>query len=451
MNLIDEEFIQPKKVNKPKNATKILLVLIVLVTIAIIAIICIMAALKKDPFRVTLDGEANAEIKQLLLIEEDDVKVPIKEIAPYLGYSAYNGDYINKSEETDKCYVESKNEIVNFVANSNKIEKINPSTMESSYYEIDEPVKMISGKLYISPKGMSKAFNVYYEYNKAKNKIIIQTMSYIIDIYVNEATELGFKGISDDYDDAKASIDDLVITIDSKGKYGIYDMANNKEILEAKYDNISYIPVSNEFLITSNGKMGIKDAQGKDIIKTKYQDIELISQDTKLYIIEQDDRYGVIDKNENVVIPAVFDKIGIDIKKFESNNIKNKFIILDYYIPVMRDSKWALFDINGQQLTKLNYDGFGCIITSGKNAKSALTIPSYDLIVAKKDKKYYLINREGTELGNGVDFEAIYLEIEAGKTTYYITRNEKTVDIEKIMERLLNMKKTSNIKRVPFL
>ncbi|MBO4292849.1 MAG: WG repeat-containing protein [Clostridia bacterium] len=443
MNIFDEELVKPKKENKSKKTTKILLVLIILVTIAIIVVMCLMAALKKNPLVVTLDEKNNAELKSILLIEDNDVKIPIKEIAPLLGYDSFNGDYINKSEETDKCYVESKNEIVNFVANSNKIEKIDPQTMESSYYEIDEPVKSISGKLYISPKGMTKAFNVYYEYDEKKNKIIIQTMEYIIGLYNKKAIELGFKEISNDFNDAKASIDDIVITIDTKGKYGIYDMDNKEELLEAKYDKISYIPTSNEFLITSNGKMGIKDAKGKDVIKTKYQDIELISQSSKLYIIKQDDRYGIIDKNDNAVLPAVFDKIGIDLKNFDKNNLKNKYILLDYFIPVMRDNKWGLFDLTGKQLTKLSYDGFGCIISSGKNSKSTIVISDYDIIVAKKDKKYCLIDREGKELGNGVDFEAVFLEIEAGKTTYYVTRNEQTVDFEKIAEKLLK-KITSN-------
>ena len=440
MNIFDEELVKPKKENKSKKTTKILLVLIILVTLAIIVVMCLMAALKKEPLVVTLDGKNNSEFKKLMLIEENEVKIPIKDIAPLLGYTGFNGDYINKSEETDKCYVESKNEIVNFIANSNKIEKIDPKTMESSYYEIDEPVKSVSGKLYISPKGMMKAFNVYYEYNEKKNKIIIQTMEYIIGLYNEKAQELGFKEISSEFNDAKVSIDDLVITIDSRGKYGVYDMANNNEILETKYDKISYIPVSNEFLITSNGKMGIKDAQGKDVIKTKYQDISLISQSTKLYVIKQDDRYGVIDKNDTIVIPAAFDSIGIDIKKFEENNLKNKYLLLDYYIPVMKDKKWAIYDLSGKQLTKLDYDSLGCSVSSSKTAKSTIIIPQYDLIVGKKDKKYYLIDREGKELGNGVDFDSVYFEKESGKDTYYITRKEKTLELEKIMEKLSSTK-----------
>ena len=439
MNFIDEEFAQPKKVDKSKKTTKMLLIAIILVTIAIIVIMCVMVAIKKEPLKVILDGADNSNIKSLLIIEDGKTSIPIKDIAPLLGYNAFNGDYINKSEDTDKCYIESDEEIVNFVANSNIIEKINPQTKECSYIEIDEPIKLSSGKLYITPQGLMKAFNVYYEYNEPKNKIVIETMPYIVDLYKQEAVELGYNGISDNYNDSKASLYDLVITIDNKGKYGIYNMANKQEILEAKYDNISYIPLSNEFLITSNGKMGIKDSDGKDKIKTQYQDIGLISQDMKLYVVKKDDRYGVIDVTEEVVIPIVFDQIGINISTFENNNLKNNYVIFDKIIPVMRDDNWGLFDLNGKQLCKNVYDGFGCVVSSSKNAKSVLAIPDYELIVAKKDKKYYLLNKNGEEIGKGIDFDAIYMEIEAGKTTYYVSRNEATADLETIIERLLDM------------
>ncbi len=443
MNLIDEEFVQPKKIDKSKRTTKILLIAIIVVVILIVAIMILMMALKTEPLKVKLDGNSNSNIKQLLLFENGEVSIPIKEIAPYLGYESFNGDYINKSEETDKCYIESSQEVVNFVANSNKIEKINPQTMESFYYIIDEPVKLISGKLYITPQGLMKAFNVYFNYNENKNQVIIQTMSYILDGYKDKAVELGFSNISYNYEDAKASINDLVITIDSKGKYGIYNMATEQEILEAKYDKISYIPVLNEFLITSNGRMGIKDPEGNDKVKTKYQDIGLISQDLKLYMVKQDDRYGVIDATENVIIPIAFDQIGIDIKKFEKNNLKNSYVLLNDLIPVMRDNKWGLFDTNGQQICKLIYDDLGCVISSGKNANSVLTVSNYELIVARKGDSYYLLNKEGKEIGNSIGFQAIYMDIVAGKTTYYLLRNDTTVDLEKIIERLLNMNKNN--------
>ena len=436
MNFMGEE-LQPKKEDKTKRLSKILLILIIIIAILIVAIMCVIASLKTEPLKVNLDGQANNDIKKLLVFDEDgSVHIPIRDIAPFLGYESFNGDYLNKSEDTNKCYIEIDEEVVNFEANSNKIEKINPQTMESSYILIDEAVQLRDGKLYTTPQGISKAFNVYYNYDEAKKKMTIQTMQYIVDMYEQNAIELGYKGISNNFNDSKACLKDLTIIQDQKGKYGIMNMETKKEILEAKYDKISYIPLSNEFLIVSNGKMGIKDENGKDKIKIQYEDINLVSQDMKLYVVKQDERYGMIDSTEDVIIPIVFDKIGIEIKNFERNNIKNKYVILDELVPVMRDNKWGLYNINGNQICKNEYDGFGCMISNNKNAKSVLVVPEYSLIIARKDKKYYLVSTEGQELGNSIDFDQVYMVIEAGDISYFVSRNNASANIDKVMEVL---------------
>ena len=436
MNYFDQEFVQPKKEKKSKNTTKILLIAIILVSIMIVVILCVLVAIKKEPLTVSLDGNNNAKVKELLLIEDENVSIPIKDIAPILGYSAYNGDYINKSESLDKCYVESENEVVNFVANSNKIEIVSPQTSKMYSVEIDEPVKLISGKLYTTPDGLMKAFNLYYNYNKSKNKIVIETLPYIMESYKQRAVELSYKGISELFEDSKASLKDLVITINENGKYGIYNMANKETVLEAKYDKISYTPEANEFVITSNEKMGIKDFEGNDKIKIQYQDISLIDADKKIYLVKKDDRYGVIDGKEKAIIPIACDEIGIDTKKFLKNNLKNNYILLDEIIPIMKDNKWGLFNIQGKQIAKITYDEFGCKVSNNKSKFSVLVIPEYNILVARKDKKYYLLDKNGKELGNGIDFDEVYMETDSEKTTYYVTRNETSANIEKILDKL---------------
>ena len=66
----------------------------------------LMMALKTEPLKVKLDGNSNSNIKQLLLFENGEVSIPIKEIAPYLGYESFNGDYINKkTPQYDVCSI----------------------------------------------------------------------------------------------------------------------------------------------------------------------------------------------------------------------------------------------------------------------------------------------------------------------------------------------------------
>ena len=439
MNIVDEEFVQTKKEVKPKNTTKKLLIAIIIVSIMIIVMMCLIVGLKKEPLKIVLDGNNNSQLKSVLVIKDGVTTIPIRDMATILKYENKNGDYLNKSEDVDKCYVEIGEEVVNFVANSNKIEKINMQTRESTFVTIDEPVQLVDGKLYTTPEGFMQGFNAFYSYNEKANKISIQTMSYIVEAYKQKAIELGYKGIAESFNDSKTCLKNLIIVIDAKGKYGLYNLEKGEVVLETKYDKISYIPDSNEFLISSNGKIGIKEADGKDKMKIQYQEINLISQSTKLYVVKKDDRYGVVDAAEDTVIPIFFDEIGINVKNFESNNIKNKYLILDELIPVKRNGKWGLYDINGNQICKTEYDDLGCKVSSNKNIKSVLVIPDYEIIIGRKEKGYYLISKSGIELGNGMAFEKVYLETELDETNYIVGRNGATANIEKIIDKLLEM------------
>ena len=64
---------------------------------------------------------ANAIISDgQVIFEGEDVYVPIRDFASYVGYSSYNGDYKQYVEDTTKCYVQSTNEVASFSLNSNK-------------------------------------------------------------------------------------------------------------------------------------------------------------------------------------------------------------------------------------------------------------------------------------------------------------------------------------------
>ena len=197
MNLMDEE-IKPKNDDKSKKTLRLLIILMVLVLVGIITIIIFMSFLKNTPKEsIKIDGKEQAELKSIIKIQEDGkIYIPIKDIASYLGYSAYNGNYTNKSENTSECYIESKNEVASFKINSNKIEKINKSSSEKTYITMDEPVQLQDEKLCISIDGLEKAYNLYFNYNSESGSITIMTMQYIINSYEQSILELGYKEIS---------------------------------------------------------------------------------------------------------------------------------------------------------------------------------------------------------------------------------------------------------------
>lgn len=427
MNLMEESFQNKEKKRKSKAPTIILISIIVLF-IAIIVIAGYLMYIQNSQLRVFLNGQQNDKVKQLLLFEDDTVYVPIKEISSYLNYESFNGEYTDKSEEQNKCYVQSQNEVANFTLQSEEINKLDLTTnnnYESVY--IKKPVIARNGILYVSSEGMEKAFNLKFEYNKDKNRIYIYTMPYLIESYTNQVLDYGYSGLDENFVNQKAVLQNLLVVNKENNKYGVIDSEGNV-LIEPKYDSITYIPsTETDFLVKANGKVGIISKSKETKVKLIYDNIELIDESTGLYVVEIDNKYGVIDKKGNIKIHIENDEIGIDISRFEQNNIKNKYLLVDNLIPVKKDNLWALYNKSGKQVTEFKYDSFGYIASNNKNAINLLMIPDYNVLVASKDKKYTLLNSSGEEL-MGIVADDIYMSINKGEKRYTIFANDKTYD-----------------------
>lgn len=117
-------------------------------------------------------------------------------------------------------------------------------------------------------------------------------------------------------------------------------------------------------------------------------------------------------------------------------------MIANGLIPVRKDKTWALFDKNGNQLTDFEYDSFGYIASSNKDAINLLVIPDYDVIVACKNKKYTLINSSGKTIFAAL-VDDIYMTISSGQKHYYMNFNDRTEDVETVLD-VYNVKKSNN-------
>lgn len=437
MNLIEEEF-QNKEEKKKKRTTTIILVAIIFVFIAIIAIVSYLIYLQNSTLKVLLDGKENQKIKQLLQIEEDGtVYIPIKEIAGFLGYESYNGEYKEKSEETSKCYIQNENEVANFSLGSNKIYKLDLTKTNENYeYEYTKkPVKAKEGILYATSEAIEKAFNISFQYDQDKNRIIMYTMPYLIQNYSGKVLDYGYTEISDVFANKKTILQDMLVVKKGENKniYGVID-TQGKNVLEAKYDNITYLPDVGDFLVENNKKVGILSKNGETKVQIMYDSIELMDYDAGLYVVKKDNKYGVIDLQGKTKIYIENDEIGIDSSKFEQNNIKNKYLLADNLIPVRKDKLWGLYDKNGKQIVDFKYDSFGYIASTNKDALNLLVIPDYNVIVACKDKKYTLLNQVGKELFAPIA-DDIYMNISGGEKLYWIAVNNNRMDATKYLDQ----------------
>ena len=432
MNLIEESF-QNREQKKKRRTTRIVLIAIILVFIIIVAIMAYLMYLQSTVMKLTLDGQANEKIKSLLIFENDGtIYVPIKEIAQYFGYDSFNGEYSEKSEQPSKCYVQSENEVANFELGENKIYKLDLTKKDADYeyVYIKNPVKAYGGVLYASTEGIEKAFNISFEYDVDKNTITILTMPYLYQYYASKVLDYGYIELDSTLANQKAILRNQLVVLKDKNKkqYGVIGV-DGSAILEPKYDSITYLPNTDDFLVETNKKVGILSSKGETKVQIMYDSIQLMDSDSGLYVVQKDKKFGAIDIRGNVKIYIENDQIGMDISKFAQNNIKNKYILADGLIPVRKDKYWGLYDTNGNQVTQYQYDSFGYIASSNKDAINLLVIPNFDLLVACKDKKYTLVNSAGIELFAAIA-DDIYMTIDGGEKHYYIIANDQQIDAE---------------------
>lgn len=444
MNLLDEDF-SNNKTKKTSNIIKIIIVFIVLIVIAIIGIVSYMMYLEGSILRVYVNDAENADFKNLLVFEEDGtIYVPVRAISTYLGYSSYSGEYSNRSEDNSKCYVECEAEVVNLTLNSNKIYKLNLAENSNNYTYIymDKPVKAINGELYITTDGMQKVFNTTFFFDQENNRMTIYTMPYLISSYTNTILDYGYTRLSDTLENEKAILKNMLIVTNDR-YYGVINVTDGTEILECKYDNIRYQETTGDFIIYTGDKCGIMGTDKKTKVDINYDSIELMDYDAGLYLVRRNNQYGVVDINGNNIIFAENDQIGVDISRFEENDLKTGYILVDNLIPVMKNNKWGLFDKKGKQVVDFEYDSFGYIASSNREATNLLVIPDYNVIVACLNNRYTLLNASGEQPIRAF-VDDIYMVISGGKKQYLMNANDKTYDVEEYLDRLGVLESTSN-------
>lgn len=440
MELFDEEEFSTKNNNGNKKTTTIILVVIILLVIIMAAIAGTIVYLKQTTLAVKLNGSMNQKVKEILYISENDsskVYVPIKKIASYLGYEAYDGDYLTKSEEKSKCYIECEEEVAMFSLNSKTLYKVTLGDNQAyEYFYIDEPVIAMNDELYTTIDGIKKAFNVTFDYDIANKDIEIYTMEYLINYYSTYIMNYGYSQISEDFTNQKTILDSMLVVQNEKEKVGVINVQTGEAVLEVKYDNVQYLQHTSDFLVTDGGKMGIISKNKKTKIAIQYDNIELMDYDKGLYCVQQDKKFGVIDFKGNIVINLDYDTIGIDESKFKENGIKNGYILADNLIPAQKEDLWGFFDTTGKQITECKYNNLGYVVANNKAGYSLIVVPDYNVIVVGKDEKYTLITATGKEIWDFFPFDSVYMSIGGGETSYKMTYNSETLDVCEYLDRM---------------
>ena len=240
-----------------------------------------------------------------------------------------------------------------------------------------------------------------------------------------------------------------ILKVSKDGKYGVID-TSGKEIVECNYDSIETLKgVTNSLLTKQNNKYGIIDNVGSVIVENKYTSIEPVSTKYEDGFIVKDEKgkYGVITYTKAVAVENKYD----DIKNVYGNG--------KYYI-VKNGNNWEIVDTDGKEYLKGKYDDI--VFVDSKNAivkndkkygvvsiedgKNIIDI-SYDNIaygsgenyIVCKDSKYGIIDVNGNKL---IDFKYSNIVYRQSSNIYEATNSDYTSDL---LDSSLNVKLTKVI------
>ncbi|MEN8119197.1 MAG: WG repeat-containing protein [Bacteroidota bacterium] len=239
-------------------------------------------------------------------------------------------------------------------------------------------------------------------------------------------------------------------------KYGVLNIVTKKMNIPCKYKKIEAIRNTNYFKVQDGVKYNLVDINNSPKFKTWYEKLYMPKGGRKLYIVMLNGKMGVIDENENQVVPIEYEEIKSEPYKdgsylarnkegkygcitldgrvtlqFIYNNVEKKYnnsiialhndkcglvqvndgmpyevATCDYnsivgenkIFIVEKDNKFGMLDLYGKLITKIEYDKI--------EASSSSYYGNNKPFIAKKGNNYYLLNSSG-ELVSNTAFKSI--------------------------------------------
>lgn len=458
MELLSEE--KNEKQNKSKKYVAFAIVIAIILLVLVFVMILVLQQAEKNKEKLNVNGKKVTLPSNLTIVDNATgiTYFSIKKIAALTGYNYYNGGYQQYSEDKTKCYVENEKQVATLELDSNIVYK-NTSEDKINFdnYKIDLPVTTYNNELYATQQAIQIAFNITISYQTDNKTLYVYTLPYLVDYYNKQATKNQYTAVTEDFITQKAIINNMLV-VSKNEKYGVISTKDFSEIIGAKYDKLTYLESTEEFLATNSGKTGVLSKTGDINIKLEYDEIGLIDSQLKLYYVKKDNLYGVLGKKGNVLVNIEYNDIGIDKQSFASDNIENGMFLYGNCIPIKKGDKWGIANKTGQIILNLEYDEIGYIatyeeettdkdknknnqITEGtetpeKSMNNAVIIPNVELdeksiegIVIGKNGKYGVANSIGNEL-IPCEYDRIYSITNEGENVYYMEKNGKVTSVQ---------------------
>lgn len=461
MNLEEsDKFVEKQR--KTEQKKKIVLISIVLCAILVALLIIMIIYLQyQDSLKLKMYVDGNqVRITNNMLKQEGDVTyVNIKTLSELLGYTYTKGEYKKYNEDENSCYIKNNLEVVAMTADKETFVKyidvvegaleltpegpygiemrVESQNGESNAFVLKNPVKSIENELYLPFEYLTDVYNVMVD-TSTENRIRIYTLPALFQNALGIATQLEYGTISGVYENIRALPYGLMV-VGNNGIFGVID-STGKEILSVKYENLEFLQNAKEFFIRAENTVGLLDREGKTIIKpTDYDDLSILDEIEQLYLVEKDNKYGVVNRNGEIVIHVDYDEIGLsNIDDFELDTLRNKNLLFDKCIVVELDGAFGLYDITGKELLKPVYESFGYLSdVSGED--SIILLPEevgVEGIVIEFNDLYGIYDINSEQVIIPAVYSKIYSVTKAGQTNYYVEFGGEQLNLKEVLESL---------------
>lgn len=189
-----------------------------------------------------------------------------------------------------------------------------------------------------------------------------------------------------------------ILKVQKDGKYGLINI-EGKEIISCTYDSIDSIKgTKSVYTTTLNNKKGLIDSTGKTIIENKYQEITSLTNkyENGFIVKNEQGKCGVINYDQSVAIEEKYDAI----QNIYGNNM---------YV-VKEGETWKVVNNKGESFAENRFEEV-------KEINS-------DNLVVKVNGKYGIINTKSEEI-----LPAIYNDLSYAFSDYYIAKKDKQYGI----------------------
>lgn len=187
-----------------------------------------------------------------------------------------------------------------------------------------------------------------------------------------------------------------VLKVEKDGKWGIIDI-KGKEIVKPEYEEIIAIKgIENAILLKKDENYGVVDNEGKIIVDVKYKEITSLGEDNKSSYIVKDDTglYGIVGSFKNEILPCKYEKI----EKVYGN---------DMYV-IVQEGKQKIVNSKGEEIITDGFDKVASILKTKEKG-----------FVYVKDEKYGIMTFPGE-----VTIEAQYDNLIEAKQDVFIATKE---------------------------